>query len=174
MHVENLMWKRDVQPTIENRLEIGHEIAYKNRVLTLNILPLAVYLELHSLLLYCIIVDGEYNININQFILSTTQIKEQDTADMKAMKIFGTAIWYNIFCRLTDLRSKSKRKERITNITHFLRTNSHKQFMENDPCTWRVCCLCTNCNIHTKLIWLTKKGVDHPWMNSRSILYYYY
>ena len=51
---------------------LGNSIDYKNRLLTLNTLPLAMYLELHSLLLYCNINDGDYNININQFFKYNT------------------------------------------------------------------------------------------------------
>ena len=116
------------------------------------------YSGLHSLSLYCNVTDGEYNININQFIkYNTNQRTRQGTHEVIVARTrlsksdenswIRTAILYNIFCRITDLRSKSK-KERITNTyTQFLR----KRFMENDPCTWRVCCLCKNCNIHTKL-----------------------
>ena len=136
---------------------LGNSIHYKNRLLTLNILPLAMYLELRSLLLYCHIAD---NINVIHVIkYNTIERTRQGTHEVIVAKTrlcksdenfwIRTAILYNIFCRITDLRNKSKRKERITNIyTQFLR----KRFMENDPCTWRVCCLCTNCNIHTKLI----------------------
>ena len=139
---------------------LGNSIDYKIRLLALNFLPLAMYLGLHSLLFYCNFYDGEYNININQCIkYNTNERTRQGTHEFivaqtrlsKSNENFciRTAIFYNIFCRIKDLRSKSKRKERITNIyTQFLR----KQFMENDPCTWRVWCLFTNCNIHTKLI----------------------
>ena len=138
---------------------LGNPIDYKTRLFTLNILPLAMYLEPHSLLLYCNIADGEYNINVNQFIKYNTNEKtRQGTYEVIVAKTrlcktdeilwIRTAI-YNIFCRITDLKSKSKGKERITSIcTQFLR----KLLMENDPCTWRVCCLYKNCNIHTKPI----------------------
>ena len=76
---------------------LGNSIDFKNRLLTLNILPFAMYLELHSLLLYCNIANGECNININQFIKYNTNEKKtrQGTHEVivarlcKAMKIFG-------------------------------------------------------------------------------------
>ena len=70
---------------------LGNPIDYKNRLLTLNVLPLAMYLELHSLLLYCNIVDGEYNININQFIkYNTNERTRQGTHEVIVTKTYKT------------------------------------------------------------------------------------
>ena len=99
------------------------------------------YLEFHSLLLYCIIADGEYNVKINQFIkYNTNERAREGTHEVIVAKTrlcktdencwIRTAILYKIFCKITDSRSRSKGKARITNIyTQFLR----KRFMENDP-----------------------------------------
>ena len=87
---------------------LGNSIDYKNRLLTLNVLPLAMYLELHSLLLYCKVADGEYNININQFFKyniyertrqGTYEVIVAKTRLRKSDENFWiiTAISYNIF-----------------------------------------------------------------------------
>ena len=91
-------------------MDLSNSIDYKNRLRTLTILPLAMYLELDSLLLYCNIADGEYNININQFIkYNTNERTRQGTHEVIVVKTRlrksdenfwkRTAILYNIFCR---------------------------------------------------------------------------
>ena len=92
---------------------LGSSIDYKNK--NLNILPLAMYLETQSLLIYFNVSDGENNININQFVkYITNQRTRQGTHEVifantrlcKSDENFWkrTAIIY--FWKRTDLRSK--------------------------------------------------------------------
>ena len=51
---------------------LNNTIPYKERLKELNLLPLSMYFELHSLLLFCAITDHKYDIKTSEYISRNT------------------------------------------------------------------------------------------------------
>ena len=134
---------------------IGSSRTYKERLIKLKILPLSFHFELHSLLLLCDLINNNYNIFIEKYIHfnNNNRTRQGAKCEIKLTKkrLFKsdenfrsrTAYLYNIANKHTDLTDNKKIKYRISDIYWKF---FFKSFNEIDMGTWRICCLCKNCN----------------------------
>ena len=132
---------------------------YKERLKELNLLPLSMYFELHSLLMFCAITDHKYDIKTSDYISRNTNERTRQGSNSSfnipktRLKRTDDNFWtrngtlHNILNKHIDLTTKENRKERITQqFWKFF-----EKFNEANLCTWRILCRCTNCNQHSKL-----------------------
>ena len=125
----------------------------------LNLLPLSMYFELHSLLLFCAITDHKYDIKTSEYLSRNTKERTRQGSNSNfnfpktRLKRTDDNFWtrngtlHNILSKHIDLTTKENRKARI--IQQFWKFI--EKINEANLCTWRILCQCTNCNQHSKL-----------------------
>ena len=133
---------------------------YKDRLIQLKLLPLALYAELQCLLLFCSILDGSYDIDHTNYINvnSNHRTRQGSNHDILVNKNrlrktdenfwHRSAILYNIVSKSVNLLEPTGRKRRITKV---YRNFFLGQYSETNSCTWRILCYCRNCNPQQKL-----------------------
>ena len=133
---------------------------YKDRLIQLKLLPLALYAELQCLLLFCSILDGSYDIDHTNYINvnNNHRTRQGTNHDILVNKNrlrktdenfwHRSAILYNIVSKSVNLLEPTGRKRRITKV---YRNFFLGQYSETNSCTWRILCYCRNCNPQQKL-----------------------
>ena len=135
---------------------------YKDRLISLHILPLSLYHELLIPLLLHKILTGKTELQWKKFI----SVKEKGQTRYASMKKYESkqfrlqkseSDFFLRACNIAnalnehlnfDVMEHENIKELITNV--FWRYFKEK-FNENDPCSWRIDCRCMNCkNISQK------------------------
>ena len=138
---------------------LDNTIPYKERLKELNILPLSLYFERHSRLMFCAITDHNYDIKTSDYISCNTNERSRQGSN-SSFNIAKTRLkrtddnfstrnrtLHNILRKHIDLTKKENRKAQITQqLWRFF-----ENFNEANLCTWRILCYCTNCNQHSKL-----------------------
>ena len=129
---------------------------YKDRLISLHILPLSLYHELHIPLLLLKIRTGKTELQRKKFI----SVKEKNQTRYASMKKHKSkqfrlqkseSDFFVRACNITnvlnehlkfDVMEHENIKELITNISwrYF-----KGKFNENDTCSWRIDCRCMNC-----------------------------
>ena len=141
-------------------------LEYKERLRRINLLPLALYHEMHVLLLFIQIVLNTYDLEWQKFV----QLEEGRTR-MKEIGVFKTrknfkqkqasdfwmrvAYLANLFGNYigTNVNELQSPKTMISNV-YFI--YFEKSFDPGNVCKWRVSCLCTDCRNIQKLDFDTK------------------
>ena len=105
---------------------LNNTIPYKERLKELNLLPLSMYFELHSLLLFCAITDHKYDIKTSDYISRNTNERTIQCSNSSfnfpktRLKRTNDNFWtrngtlHNIPSKHIDLTTKDNRKARIT------------------------------------------------------------
>ena len=137
------------------------QLEYKERLRRINFLPLALYHDMHVLLLFIQIVLNTYDLEWRKFV----QIKEDKTR-MKEIRVFKTKKYFkqkqasdfwmravylaNLFGNYfgTNVNELQSPKTMISNVyfKYF-----EKSFDPGNVCTWRLSCLSTDCRNIRKL-----------------------
>ena len=137
------------------------QLEYKERLRRINLLPLALYHEMHVLLLFIRIVSNTYDLEWQKVV----QLEEGKTR-MKEIRVFKTRKYFkqkqasdfwmravylaNLFGNYfgTNANELLKGKMMISNV-YFMYFD--KSFDHGNVCTWRLSCLCTDCRNIRKL-----------------------
>ena len=131
--------------------------SYKERLISLKLLPLCHYVELHHLL-FLAITRNEFDITTNFKTLEDERTRQRCRGELKIEnnrlvksdeKFFHrTKQLYNVVNRSIQKFGGNISKHTITKAYwHFFTT----QFSLTNKCSWRIICRCDNCNNWKKL-----------------------
>ena len=133
---------------------------YKKRLTETELLPLSLYDELRSLLLYCSTFDGEYNtesinfINIKYNERTRQSTNNEIVRQKNRLHKTDENFWHSSFFFQIVSKSDSL-QERIRRNTRIMRTYwnfFHEPYNEHNLCNSRILCFGRNCSTHNKLI----------------------
>ena len=137
-------------------LDLGPEKSYYQRMKVLKLLPLSLYMEMHDILMLLAMLNDKYDVVLNETLphaydstrqfrrgeLPLAQARLQKTNSSPAQKDYSYLI-----CACPSFHQKPD-KTTLTDIHH---TFFRKKNNETNTCTWRLLCICGNCNIFEKL-----------------------
>ena len=126
---------------------------YKASILSLNLLPIASWLEVQGLLfLVKCLLDAHDNFNVSDYICFSTTNTRSPTKNNLVHKFSRTnASRHFYFCKITrlwnaapeiDLKYYSSIKLQFNN---FFWNNFRENFTQHDSCSFHLCCLCSKC-----------------------------
>ena len=128
---------------------------YHQRLETLNILPLSMYMEMHDVLYLLSILEGNYHVpedKLPKRIENETRLKHEFELPKHRLQksdenffFFRAAKLYNII-RITTEKPMTKKL-----LTEMYQNYFHRSYNELDSCTWRLLCNCGICNPMKKL-----------------------
>ena len=139
-----------------------NKLSYKSRLQRLHLLPLSLYHEMHVVLLFARIINSKTDIDWEKYVqIIDTGITRSHAIPFYTSKCFQlkkceSDFWQRA-CSLSNINNRhlnqdviksTQCKEELTTI--YWRYFTAK-FNENLPCTWRLCCDCTNCINTAKL-----------------------
>ena len=131
-------------------------LSYKEKLLTLGILPLSQYHDLHVLLLFAKILNEEVDFDWRIYVTITvvgstrTQVTRNFKCPKFCLKKCESDFWKRA-CQLANIcndyfkRDFLFHKDYKLKLRHLYRQFFKTTFCENDLCTWRLLCECTNC-----------------------------
>ena len=131
-------------------------LSYKEKLLTLGILPLSQYHELHVLLLFAQILNEEVDFYWGIYVTMTEvgSTRTQVTWNFKCPnfrpKKCESDLWKRA-CQLPKVCNEYIKQDFLfhrdykSKLCHLYRQFFETSFCENDLCTWRLLCECTNC-----------------------------
>ena len=133
----------------------GGNDEYHQRLETLKILPLSMYMEMHDVLYLLSILEGNYYVPEDKL----PKRKENETRQKQEFELpkhrlhksdenffFRATKLFNIISRTTE-KPMTKKLLREMYQNYF-----HRSYNELDSCTWRLLCNCGICNPMKKLV----------------------
>ena len=127
---------------------------YKARLLSLNLLPIASWLELQDLLfLVKCLLDPPDNFNVRDTICFSTTNTRSSTKNKLVHKFSRTSAGHHFyFCRITRLWNAAPEidlKKSFSSIklqlNNFFWKNFRENFTQHDSCSFHLCCPCSKC-----------------------------
>ena len=133
----------------------GGNDEYHQRLETLKILPLSMYMEMHDVLYLLSILEGNYYVPEDKL----PKRKENETRQKQEFELpkhrlhksdenffFRATKLFNIISRTTEKPMTKKL------LTEMYQNDFHRSYNELDSCTWRLLCNCGICNPMKKLV----------------------
>ena len=136
------------------------QLEYKERLRRNTLLPLALYHEMHVLLLFIQFVLNTYDLDWEKFV----QLEEGKTR-MKEIRVFKTRKYFkqkqasdfwmravylaNLFGNYFGTNVYELQSPKTISYVYFM--YFEKSFDPGSVCTWRLSCLCTDCRNIRKL-----------------------
>ncbi|XP_075248360.1 uncharacterized protein LOC142341320 [Convolutriloba macropyga] len=133
----------------------GGNDEYHQRLETLKILPLSMYMEMHDVLYLLSILEGNYYVPEDKL----PKRKENETRQKQEFELpkhrlhksdenffFRATKLFNIISRTTEKPMTKKL------LTEMYQNYFHRSYNELDSCTWRHLCNCGICNPMKKLV----------------------
>ena len=131
---------------------------YKQKLTKLKLLPLSLYEEMHDLLTLSSIINNKFDINWHEYIgfsqytgtrrASSPRMTTRQSNNKNCRQNF----WYRtvktvnfIDPKFIDFFDSDGLKTKLTSLFWAYFTQLYD---ENNPCTWRLNCDCTNCSAH--------------------------
>ena len=150
-------------------MDIESNSRIQSRLISLHILPLSLYHELHIPLLLHKILPGKTDLQWKKFIrvkekgqTRYASVKKYESKQFRLQKLESD--FFLRACNITnDLNEHLKfdiiEHENMKELKTYVFWRYFKEkFNENDPCSWRIGCRCTNCkNIKTFDLTKTKR-----------------
>ena len=135
---------------------LNYSIGYKERLRTLKILPLSMYIELHDILFLQSVMDGKYSVSEDSIPISLRESTTRQCSEFELNKNRISKTDENFWTRAPKLFNILHKQFR-DNPTKKQLTESYFNYFENsynqlDTCTWRVLCSCGSCNPYQKLM----------------------
>ena len=141
------------------------QLEYKERLRRTKLLPLALYHEMQVLLLIIQIFLNTYDLEWRKFVQQEGKTRIKEIRVFKTRKFFkqkqASDFWMravylaNLFGNYfgTNVNELQSPKTMISNVyfRYF-----EKSFNPGNVCTWRLCCLCTDCRNIQKMNFDTK------------------
>ena len=135
---------------------LNYSIGYKERLRTLKILPLSMYIELHDILFLQSVMDGKYSVSENSIPISLRESTTRQCSEFELNKNRIIKTDENFWTRAPKFFNILHKQFR-DNPTKKQLTESYFNYFENsynqlDTCTWRVLFSCGSCNPYQKLM----------------------
>ena len=143
----------------------GGNDEYHQRLETLKILPLSMYMEMHDVLYLLSILEGNYYVPEDKL----PKRKENETRQKQEFELpkhrlhksdenffFRATKLFNIISRTTEKPMTKKL------LTEMYQNYFHRSYNELDSCTWRLLCNCGICKPMKKLVPNENWRVPHP------------
>ena len=139
---------------------LSEKQSYKQRLVTLNLLPLSLYIEMRDLLYLLALKQGKNDVelsNLDSIQESSTRQHSRGELQIKNNRLVRsdenffhrTKILYNLVLKVYLNYGRSLNKNRVSKIFWQYFCN---QYTEENKCTWRIVCKCGYCNINQKLM----------------------
>ena len=135
-------------------------MSYKQQLITLNLLTLSLYIEMHDLLYLIALRQGKFDVelsNLDSIQESTTRQQSRGELQINKNRLLRseenffqrTKILYNLVLKVYSNDGRSLNKNTVLKILWHYFCN---QYTEENKCTWRNVCKCGNCNSIRKLM----------------------
>ena len=121
------------------KLILGSNINYRNRLVSLIVLPLSIYVEMHDLLFLLSMRNGDYDIEETlDYIPSLGNTRQNQRGEYRLYK-----------SRLMKTDDNFFRRTKV--LFNYVSQTYPNFGNERIKCTWRIICRCGNCNITNKI-----------------------